>query len=138
MYHLYIVENSKGRVGFGIAKDYVERNQFYCGHAGDILKFPVVYGGLRSHAKALEKTIKNELYDDIWTIEKENKDWKTEWLVKGKNRKFLESYINDLIEKRHIKLKSLSETMILPKNRSKKSYFKRVFSWLTVLPKVLY
>jgi predicted GIY-YIG superfamily endonuclease len=108
MYHLYIVENSKGRVGFGIAKDYVERNQFYCGHAGDILKFPVVYGGLRSHAKALEKTIKTELYDEIWTIEKESKDWKTEWLVEGKDRKFLESYINDLIKDRHIKLKIIT------------------------------
>jgi len=108
MYHLYIVENSKGRVGFGIAKDYVERNQFYCGHSGDILKFPVIYGGLRAHAKALEKTIKTELSDDIWTIEKENKDWKTEWLNEDKDRKFLESYINDLIKNRHIKLKIIT------------------------------
>jgi len=57
MYHFYIIISVSGRIGFGIAQDIAERNKQYCSHAGDIVKM-YVYQGLRSHAKALERTIK--------------------------------------------------------------------------------
>ena len=64
MYHLYIVKSIGGRIGFGIATDLKERNKHYASHSGDIVQFPLVFGGLRAHAKAVEKNIKRDLWDD--------------------------------------------------------------------------
>jgi len=100
-YHLYIVKGVGGRTGFGIATNPRERNKHYSSHSGDVVKMPVIYGGLRAHAKSLERTIKNELADHIWTVD----DWKTEWLDKKYDEKYLENYINRLIQERHYRLK---------------------------------
>jgi len=88
-YYLYLVQSVLGRIGFGIAKDYIERNQFYAGHSGDVLIFPVVWKGWRSHAKSLEKKIKSRLNEHIWKVEKPSGEtWTTEWLNKDKDKKF--------------------------------------------------
>lgn len=101
MYHLYLVKSIGGRIGFGIATNIKDRNKHYSSHSGDIVTFPVIYGGLRSHAKAIEKTIKNELSDHIWYVD----DWKTEWLDKKYDETFLENFVSKTIEERHCKLK---------------------------------
>lgn len=75
MYYFYVVKSSLGRIGFGIAKDYLERNQQYCSHSGDNIVFPYVFGGSKNAAKTLESTIKREMSDDRWMID----NWKTEW-----------------------------------------------------------
>lgn len=75
MYYFYIVKSSNGRIGFGIAKDYEERNRQYCSHSGDVIVFPYVFGGKMNAAKALENSIKRELVDDRWDVE----GWRTEW-----------------------------------------------------------
>lgn len=100
LYHLYLVESVGGRAGFGIASNIKDRNKHYASHSGDIVKFPVVYGGLRSHAKALEKTIKSQYADNIWTVD----DWKTEWLIKDVKIKQLKEYVDQLIAERHYRL----------------------------------
>jgi hypothetical protein len=102
-YHLYIVKGVGGRVGFGIATNYKDRNKHYSSHSGDIVTFPVIYAGIRAHAKAVEKTIKNELTDHIWYVD----DWKTEWLDKKYDEKFLEDYVNQVIKEKHCRLKVL-------------------------------
>jgi hypothetical protein len=101
MYHLYLVKSIGGRIGFGIATNIKDRNKHYSSHSGDIVTFPVIYGGIRSHAKAIEKTIKNELADCIWYVD----DWKTEWLDKKYDETFLENFVSKTIEEKHCKLK---------------------------------
>lgn len=64
-----------------------------------------VYGGLRAHAKALERTIKTQYVDNIWQIE----DWKTEWLNDDISMDQLKEYVDTLISERHFKLKLISE-----------------------------
>jgi len=104
MYHLYIVQSIGGRCGFGIATDIKGRNQHYASHSGDIVKFPVVFAGLRAHAKAVEKTIKREFQDEIWT----EGDWHTEWLEKTVTADHLEKYVSQLITERHFQLSILA------------------------------
>ena len=100
MYHLYIVKSIGGRIGFGIATDLKERNKHYASHSGDIVQFPLVFGGLRAHAKAVEKTIKREYEDHLWQVD----DWKTEWLKKEVYMEDFEKFIMTLIKERHYKL----------------------------------
>ena len=99
MYNFYLIESTGGRVGFGITQDKKERNKQYCSHAGDIVKMQI-YSGLRTHAKALERTIKTQYVDNIWTIE----DWQTEWLNKDVTLSQLQAYVDQLIEERHFQL----------------------------------
>lgn len=101
MYYLYLIESIMGRAGFGIAACPKDRNKQYASHSGDIVKFRFVYGGLRTHAKAIEKTIKTQFVDNIWKIE----DWKTEWLNNDVSMLSLKSYVDELIQQRHYNLK---------------------------------
>lgn len=105
MYHLYLVTSVGGRAGFGIATDYRERNKHYASHSGDIVTFSYIYGGLRTHAKALERTIKTQYVDNIWMID----DWKTEWLIKDVPMSDLQAYVQELIDTRYYKLKLLAK-----------------------------
>jgi len=105
MYHLYLVTSVGGRAGFGIATDYRERNKHYASHSGDIVTFSYIYGGLRTHAKALERTIKTQYVDNIWMVD----DWKTEWLIKDVPMSNLQAYVQELIDTRHYKLKLLTK-----------------------------
>jgi hypothetical protein len=93
-----------GRIGFGIAQDIRERNKQYCSHAGDIVKM-YVYGGQRTHAKALERTIKTQYIDNIWVIE----DWRTEWLNDSVTADQVKAYVDQLIQERHFRLKLVAE-----------------------------
>lgn len=104
MYNFYLIESLGGRAGFGIAQDVKERNKQYCSHAGGIVNM-YVYGGLRAHAKALERTIKTQYTDNIWQIE----DWKTEWLNDDVPMSDLKEYVDTLIKERHFKLKLIAE-----------------------------
>ena len=103
-YYLYLITSVGGRAGFGIAADYKERNKQYASHSGDIVKFSCIYQGQRSHAKALERTIKTQFADNIWTID----DWKTEWLVSDVEMTILKKYVDQLIQERHYKLSVLA------------------------------
>ena len=104
MYYFYIIESVGGRVGFGIAQDIKDRNQQYCSHAGDIVNMQV-YGGQRTHAKALERTIKTQYIDNIWVIE----DWYTEWLNKDISIDVLQEYVEQLIAERHLNVKLVAK-----------------------------
>ena len=104
MYYFYIIISATGRIGFGIAQDIKERNKQYCSHAGSIVNM-VVYGGLRTNAKVLERTIKTQYADNIWQIE----DWKTEWLNDNVSLETFKEYVDDLISERHYKLKFITE-----------------------------
>lgn len=104
MYFFYIIISVGGRVGFGIAQNIKERNQQYCSHAGDIVNM-YVYGGQRTHAKALERTIKTQYIDNIWVIE----DWQTEWLNKDVTAEQLKSYVDELIQERHFHLNLIAK-----------------------------
>lgn len=104
MYHFYLIESLGNRAGFGIAQDIKERNKQYCSHAGGIVKMQV-YGGLRAHAKALERTIKTQYIDNIWKIE----DWNTEWLNDDISLRQLKDYVDELIKERHFKLKLITK-----------------------------
>jgi hypothetical protein len=97
MYYFYIIISVGGRVGFGIAQNIYERNKQYCSHAGDIVNMHV-YGGLRTHAKALERTIKTQYVDNLWVID----DWTTEWLNSGIGVDELQEYVDQLIVERHL------------------------------------
>ncbi len=100
MYYLYLIESVKGRAGFGITSDPKERNKHYCSHSGDIVEFVYLYGGLRAHAKALERTIKTQYVDNLWSIE----GWNTEWLNTGVGIDTLKQYVDLLINERHFNL----------------------------------
>jgi hypothetical protein len=104
MYYFYLIESLGGRAGFGIAQDPKERNKQYCSHAGGIVNMHV-YGGLRAHAKALERTIKTQYIDNIWQIE----GWKTEWLNDDVPMCKLKEYVDSLIHERHFKLKLITD-----------------------------
>lgn len=104
MYYFYLIESLGGRAGFGITQDPKERNKQYCSHAGGIVNMHL-YGGLRAHAKALERTIKTQYVDNIWQIE----DWKTEWLNDDISIGELKKYVDTLISERHFKLKSITD-----------------------------
>ena len=99
-YYFYIIRSVSGRAGFGIAANPRERIKQYTSHSGEIVKFPYLFGGQRTHAKALERTIKTQYADNIWVIE----DWKTEWLNADITVEHLYSYVNELIKQRHFKL----------------------------------
>ena len=101
MYYLYLILSVGGRAGFGITQDPTERNKQYCSHSGDIVQFKFLYGGIRTHAKALESTIKRQYVDNIWMVD----DWKTEWLKDDVTMDDLQNYVDRLIKDRHIKLK---------------------------------
>ena len=102
MYYLYIIESVGGRAGFGIAANPKERNAQYISHSGDIVKFKYLYGGIRGHAKTVERTIKTQYVDNIWQVE----EWKTEWLNDGITVDDLKAYIDQLLnERKFIKLK---------------------------------
>jgi hypothetical protein len=103
MYYLYLIESLGGRVGFGIAQNPKERNKQYCSHAGGIVNMHL-YGGLRAHAKALERTIKTQYVDNIWTIE----DWQTEWLNDDIPMSQLKEYVETLIAERHFRLQLIA------------------------------
>jgi len=103
-YYLYLITSVGGRAGFGIAADYKERNKQYASHSGDIVKFSFIYQGQRSHAKALERTIKTQFADNIWVVD----DWKTEWLISDVPMSKLQSYVEELINERHYKLELLT------------------------------
>jgi hypothetical protein len=100
MYYLYLIESIGGRAGFGIAAEPKERNKQYCSHSGGIVKFKFLYGGLRTHAKALERTIKTQYTDNLWYVE----DWKTEWLSDNVSIDQLHDYVKQLINDRHFRL----------------------------------
>lgn len=100
MYHLYLITNLRGRAGFGITSDYKERNKQYASHSGDIVKFSFIYGGLRSHAKAVERTIKTQFSDNIWMVD----DWKTEWLKDDITMNHLKSYVDQIVVERHYRI----------------------------------
>ena len=100
MYYLYLITNLKGRPGFGITSNPRERNKQYCSHTGDIVKFTYLYGGLRTHAKAVERTIKIQFVDNAWIID----DWQTEWMKDGITMDDLKSYVDQLINDRHYRI----------------------------------
>lgn len=105
MYYFYIIVSAFGRIGFGIATNPKERNKQYCSHSGGIVNFIYLYGGQRTHAKALERTIKTQYVDNIWVID----DWKTEWLNDDVKIEDFQQYVSELIRDRHFKLKLVAE-----------------------------
>lgn len=105
MYYFYLIHSPFGRSGFGIMQTPKERNKQYCSHMGGIVNMRI-YGGLRAHAKALERTIKTQYVDNIWVID----DWQTEWLNDTVPMSQLEKYVEDLINERHFRLKLISNS----------------------------
>jgi predicted GIY-YIG superfamily endonuclease len=114
MYYFYVIQSVGNRVGFGITSNPVERNKQYVSHSGDVVKFRYLYGGIKAHAMALERTIKTQWVDDIWKVE----GWSTEWLISTIGLEDFASRISDLIKERHLKLelvaKNFDFTMQLP------------------------
>lgn len=100
MYYFYLIKSVGGRSGFGITTNPKERNKQYTSHSGDLVYFPFLYGGLRAHAKALERTIKVQYVDNIWKLD----DWETEWLTDSISIDELKEYVDSLIKERHFKL----------------------------------
>jgi len=105
MYYLYLIESLGGRAGFGITQHPWERNKQYCSHAGGIVKFVYLFGGLRTHAKAVERTIKQQYVDNLWFVG----DWKTEWLNENVSIETLYEYVQTLINQRHYSLKVVAK-----------------------------
>jgi hypothetical protein len=103
MYYLYLIQSPFGRSGFGIMAAPYERNKQYCSHMGGIVNMRV-YGGLRAHAKALERTIKTQYVDNIWMVG----DWGTEWLKDTVPMSQLIEYVEGLIKERHFRLKLIT------------------------------
>jgi hypothetical protein len=99
MYYFYLVK-SPTRIGYGICSDKKDRNKKYTSHAGEIVKFPYVWGGLRTHAKAVERNIKQQFVDNTWIVG----EWKTEWLDETITAEYLKEYVDQLIKERHYKL----------------------------------
>lgn len=104
MYYFYIIISVGGRIGFGITQNIQDRNKQYCSHSGDIVKM-YVYSGQRTHAKALERTIKTQYIDNIWKIN----GWQTEWLNKDVAPNQLKEYVDNLIQERHFRLNLVAE-----------------------------
>lgn len=105
MYYFYIVQSIGGRVGFGITKDYEERNKQYCSHSGDIVTFPLVFGGRKNHAINLENSIKREMMDECWAVE----GWRTEWLNSDMTLEQFIRIIEEKISERHYVLEIVEE-----------------------------
>lgn len=101
MYYFYIIESVGGRVGFGITTNPTERNKQYASHSGDIVKFRYLYGGMKTHATALERTIKTQWVDDLWKVE----GWNTEWLVSDITLDEFFSKVDDMVRERHLNLR---------------------------------
>ena len=99
-YYFYLITSLGGRAGFGITSIPHERNKQYCSHSGGIVMFSHLYEGQRTHAKALERTIKTQYIDNLWVVE----DWKTEWLNTNVSMDELKAYVDSLITERHLKL----------------------------------
>jgi hypothetical protein len=99
MYHLYIIK-PLNRTGFGICSDKKDRNKKYTSHVGEIVKFSYVWGGLRTHAKVVERTIKQQFVDNTWQVG----EWKTEWLDESITVEYLKEYVEQLIKDRHYRL----------------------------------
>lgn len=105
MYYLYLIKSPKGRAGFGIAGNPQSRNRDYVAHCGDIVDFPFLYGGLSSHIKKIENTIKQQYIDNIWHIE----DRPLEWLKESVTMDELKNYVDILIDERHYKVKLVAQ-----------------------------
>jgi len=105
MYYFYIIVSAFGRIGFGITSNPKERNKQYCSHSGGIVDFVYLYGGLSTHAKALERTIKTQYTDHIWMID----DWATEWLNDNVTIEDFHEYVDQLITERHFRVLQVSE-----------------------------
>ena len=104
-YYFYLITSLGGRAGFGITSIPHERNKQYCSHSGGIVKFTHLYEGQRTHAKALERTIKTQYIDNLWVID----DWKTEWLNDNIPMSELKNYVESLIAERHFKIKEIAQ-----------------------------
>lgn len=100
MYYFYLIESVNGRPGFGITSIPHERNKQYVSHAGDLVKFVYLFGGQKTHAKALEAALKTQFVDNLWKLD----DWETEWLADGFTMEFLYNHVVSLIEERHYRL----------------------------------
>lgn len=96
MYYFYIILSVGGRVGFGICEDPKDRNKKYASHSGDIVQFVYLFGGVRAHAKSLERTIKNDWAEQTWVVD----DWKTEWLEKTVSVDELYKYVTQILTER--------------------------------------
>lgn len=103
MYYFYLIESPFGRAGFGITQDAKQRNKQYCSHMGGIPNMHL-YGGLKTHATALERTIKTQYIDNIWIVD----DWETEWLNETVPMSQLKNYVDELIKERHFRVKYLT------------------------------
>lgn len=101
MYYFYLIESVRGRPGFGITSIPHERNKQYISHSGDLLKFKYLFGGQKTHAKALEAALKTQYVDNLWKLD----DWETEWLADGFTMDQLVTHVNELINDRHYQLK---------------------------------
>lgn len=101
MYYFYLIESVRGRPGFGITSIPHERNKQYISHSGDLLKFVYLFGGQKTHAKALESAIKTQYVDNLWKLD----DWETEWLADGFTMDQLYTHVTELITDRHYHLK---------------------------------
>lgn len=104
MYYFYIIKSVGGRLGFGITSNPTERNKQYTSHSGDMVKFIYLYGGLKTHASALERTIKTQWVDKLWKIE----GWKTEWLNSDIDMHEFVNDVNSLITDRHLKVELIA------------------------------
>lgn len=108
MYYFYIIK-PKNRVGFGIAADPNTRLQKYISHTGDDVKFSYLYGGIRTKAHSLERTIKKENFDKLWQLETWSKVWKTEWLNEDADLEEFKNYVDSLIVERHLGLELIAK-----------------------------
>ncbi len=97
-YYFYIVQNLRGRLGFGIAKDYVERNKQYSAHSGDLIAFPLLYAGPEMKCKALERQFKKYTIDDIWLVD----EWRTEWWNDYVTLDNVKEMVTDAIERKRL------------------------------------
>lgn len=104
MYYFYVIKSLGGRLGFGITSNPTERNKQYTSHSGDIVKFTHLYGGLKTHASALERIIKTQWIDNLWKIE----GWKTEWLNRDINIDEFIEHVDSLITQRHLKIELIA------------------------------
>lgn len=100
MYYFYLIISVGGRPGFGITGIPHERNKQYTSHSGDLVKFKYLFGGQKTHAKALEAAIKTQYVDNLWKLD----DWETEWLADGITMEELHAHVAGLIDDRHYHL----------------------------------
>lgn len=103
MYYFYIIKPTH-RVGFGVAANPHNRLQKYISHTGDMVTFTRLYGGMRSKAHALERSIKQIKKNDLWTIKTQNSLWRTEWLNSDINLAEFIDFVETLNQQRHYDL----------------------------------